>query len=221
MAKMTKAQRTAILDAHNYPGQKLRGLIMANKRTVAVLKREGWATRWIDDESAWLTTAGLLAAGVDMHADAAAENEMRDAAAAQATPAYRRFCEATRQGGSYRDALDILHAEARREDSRRRVAAAVQGHPEALEGTLGGPEMVLAVLPLAIEQAHGEALAENEDRAHERVADLGVHTPAASAEIAQAYANLERAREMLGEADDRSGGWGQPDGMLSCGDGEI
>lgn len=215
MAKMTKAQRTAILDAHNYPGGKLRGLIMANKRTVAVLKREGWATRWIDDESAWLTTAGLLAAGVDMHADAAAENEMRDAAAAQATPAYRRFCEATRQGGSYRDALNILHAEARREGKRRVVAAARQGHPEALN------DMILAVLPLAIEQAHDEALAENEDRAHERVADLGVHTPATSAEIAQAYANLERAREMLGEADDRSGGWGQPDGMLSCGDGEI
>jgi len=63
--------------------------------------------------------------------------------------------------------VDVAAAEteAYREDSRRRVAAARQGHPAALDGTLGGPEMILAILPAAIEQAHSQALDEAAERA--------------------------------------------------------
>lgn len=121
---MSKTQRIAILDFHNGVTDK-RHTFLANELTIDAMVREGWAERPItrprdSRREAYVTTAGLVAAGVDM---------------------------------------DAIHAVALVEDSRRRVAAAVQGHPEALEGTLGGPEMILAVLPLAIEQAHGEALA--------------------------------------------------------------
>jgi hypothetical protein len=44
---------------------------------------------------------------------------------------------------------------------------------------------------------HADALIENEARAHQRVADLGVRTPATNAEIAAAYADLERAADAL------------------------
>ncbi len=60
--------------------------------------------------------------------------------------------------------MDAIHGEALREHDRRRVAAARQGRPEMLNGTLGGPEMILAVLPLAIEQAHADALDEAAER---------------------------------------------------------
>lgn len=132
MTKMSKTQRIAILDFHN--GVTAKGhTFTADSRTIAALQRNGWAwspegtrlRQQFPPRSAYVTTAGLIAAGVDM---------------------------------------DAIYAEAVTEGRRRAVAAARQGRPEALDGTLGGPEMVLAVLPAAIEQAHGEALDEKRDR---------------------------------------------------------
>lgn len=56
-----------------------------------------------------------------------AQREMDEAAAEQATPRYRHFSEAVRQGGSYRAALDILHAEAASDDDVISYGAYVDG----------------------------------------------------------------------------------------------
>jgi len=82
---MSKAQRTAILDFHNGVTSK-RHTLLANERTIDVMVRNGWAkrpgemTRRLVAEyppsvrrMAYVTTAGLIAAGVDMdevHAEA-------------------------------------------------------------------------------------------------------------------------------------------------------
>lgn len=170
MTQMSKVQRTAILNAHNYPGRKLRGLIMANKRTVAVLLREDWATKWIDDESGWVTTAGLLAAGVDMdaiHAEALVENTLRecDRNLAMSIADERRRLMASDFRNvdvmALNNVMGRLHAEALTEDQRRRVVKVREGRPEAVDSD----GMILAVLPAAIEQAHAEALADDVVRA--------------------------------------------------------
>lgn len=56
--------------------------------------------------------------------------EIEQAAAEQATPRYRHFTEAVRQGGDYRRGLDILHAEALTEDDAIAYAAYVDGLSE-------------------------------------------------------------------------------------------
>jgi hypothetical protein len=204
MKKMSGAQRNAILAMWSAPGD-TSAFGHARGVTRKILRREGWLS------GNHYSFAGLIAAGVDMdaiHAEALHAHalwEMEQAAAHQATPAYRNFARAVRASTGYRDALDILHAEALdideirevggtclrmdgahathgyarlgegcnlerehaealREDQRRRVAAAAQGNPEVLDGTLGGPEMVLAVLPFVVEQAHAEALIEEKSR---------------------------------------------------------
>lgn len=96
MAKMSKAQRIAILDFHNGVTSK-RHTMLASARTVDVLVREGWAkrpeemTRRLVQQfplsvrrMAYVTTAGLLAAGVDMdaiHEDAKRDDVVREARA--------------------------------------------------------------------------------------------------------------------------------------------
>lgn len=90
MAKMSKAQRTAILDFHNGVTAKGHTLI-ADSRTIAALIRNGWATFGPGTSVAWalrakrraayVTRAGLIAAGVDMdalHARALADWTVRD-----------------------------------------------------------------------------------------------------------------------------------------------
>jgi hypothetical protein len=72
--------------------------------------------------------------------------------------------------------MDALHAEALTEDRRRRVVKVRQGCPEAVDSD----GMVLALLPLVIEQAHAEAV------------ELVTSGGASNAEIAQVFANLER-----------------------------
>lgn len=78
MAKMTKAQRNVILDFHNGVNAKGDTMVIQNNRTINALVREGWARRSrpapggrIDVEHVHVTTAGLIAAGVDMDALAA------------------------------------------------------------------------------------------------------------------------------------------------------
>lgn len=132
MMKMSKAQRTAILRADD-KGPMCRGGFggCGTPSTLGVLHREGWA------RDGYVTLAGLIAAGVDMdaiHGEAIEANDAFDRLAAklkqamieigeaqreQATPAYRHFAEATRQAGSYRGGLDILHVEALKEDGDR------------------------------------------------------------------------------------------------------
>ena len=80
---MTEAQRTAILRQHN--DRNHGNSIIANARTIAVLVREGWATYPIGANSrgrtAYVTRAGLIAAGVNMdklHAKALTEWTVRD-----------------------------------------------------------------------------------------------------------------------------------------------
>lgn len=132
MTKMSKTQRIAILDFHN--GVTAKGhTMLADARTIRVLVREGWAAlgsnvtpsvaRLHKVRVAYVTTPGLVAAGIDMdviHAQAlrmnerltVARREIAEAADEQATPRYRRFAAATLEGKSYRAALDILHVEA-------------------------------------------------------------------------------------------------------------
>jgi hypothetical protein len=73
MAKMSKTQRTAILDFHNGVTSKAYTMLVRSERTLDVMVREGWATR-VTRHTGYVTRAGLIAAGVDMdaiHADAA------------------------------------------------------------------------------------------------------------------------------------------------------
>lgn len=73
MAKMSKTQRTAILQAHrDRSANRLIGVIYAAPRTLRVLQANHWA-QGFDDQP---TRAGLIAAGVDMdalHAQAQAD----------------------------------------------------------------------------------------------------------------------------------------------------
>lgn len=81
MAKMSKAQRTAILDAHNYSGDpRYRGIVTAcHNPTLDALRREGWM-----NSEYRITRASLIAAGIDMdalHGDALDEHRSRERAA--------------------------------------------------------------------------------------------------------------------------------------------
>jgi hypothetical protein len=78
MAKMTQAQRIAILDFHNGVTNKCQSFT-ANAHTIAALVRHGWAIKQHGCCAAYVTTAGLLAAGVDMdaiHAEAIEAEEL-------------------------------------------------------------------------------------------------------------------------------------------------
>ena len=101
MTKMSKVQRTAVLDFHNGPTSKGYSLI-ADPRTITVLIKNGWATFGPGVSVAWalrarrrtahVTTAGLIAAGVDMdaiHAEALAEDRARTGPASRARRAAR------------------------------------------------------------------------------------------------------------------------------------
>lgn len=91
MTKMSKTQRTAILDFHNGCTAKGHTMVVRSARTIAVMIREGWATFGpgvrisamlrAGARTAYITRAGLIAAGVDMdalHAAALREDETRD-----------------------------------------------------------------------------------------------------------------------------------------------
>lgn len=78
MTKMTQAQRTAILDAHERRLRRIgrTGGADGDPRVIRVLKREGWVSGYFDSP----TRAGLIAAGVDMnaiHAEALTEDYAR------------------------------------------------------------------------------------------------------------------------------------------------
>lgn len=99
MVKMTKTQRTAILDFHNGVTSKQYWAIASRARTAAVLVREGWATYpgHVSEGAIKagrvrtfnVTRAGLIAAGVDM-----------DAIHAEALMEYREVTRAARRADS-------------------------------------------------------------------------------------------------------------------------
>lgn len=118
MTKMTQAQRKAALEAHTSTGVP-RGMFSLFVRTATfrAMVRNGWA-QGVSVFGGNVTTAGLLAAGVDMdaiHGEALYEESVREldrAALEQASPRARHFNAAVREGKSYRAAIDLLHGEA-------------------------------------------------------------------------------------------------------------
>jgi hypothetical protein len=122
MTKMSKAQRTAILDFHNGVTAKCHTLV-GNARTLAALVANGWAffpahvTSRVAElgnvRVAYVTTAGLVAAGVDMdaiYAEALEIHEIREEWHAEVDAA-----DAARQAGvveaAHADALDYVARE--------------------------------------------------------------------------------------------------------------
>lgn len=118
MTKMTKTQRTAILDFHNGVNAKGNTMIVRHSNTIAALVREGWARRpggmtkrqaAVYPPSArrvaYVTRVGLIAAGVDMdaiHTEALAEDFERGQRIAAAAPAHvRDNCPALPVGCSH------------------------------------------------------------------------------------------------------------------------
>jgi hypothetical protein len=75
MTKMSETQRTAVRDFHYGVTSKAHTMI-GNLRTMHALARNGWARPIGTGRAAYVTTAGLIAAGVDM---AAIEAEAHDA----------------------------------------------------------------------------------------------------------------------------------------------
>lgn len=170
MTQMSKAQRTAVLEAHTYRVANPNGLRDGHVdarggkgRTARWRMIEAMMTAGHLDRAGRITRAGLVAAGVDMdalHAEASYEYslwEMEQSAAEEATPAYRHFVKAVQLGGDYRAAMDVLHAEALVENGRRTVVA-LRRNPELADGTLGGVEMAQALVAHMIETDHAEAL---------------------------------------------------------------
>jgi hypothetical protein len=131
--------------------------------------------------------------------------------------------------------------QARREDSRRKVAMARQ-HPETLIGTLGGPEMGAAVIADLIERDHASAIAEaptteadvfksigwGRDLPGEVTLYPGVgERPLESGRLLTIADMREHAADLLDSlhaeavAEDEGEGWGQPDGMLGATEAEL
>jgi hypothetical protein len=165
MTKMSKTQRTAILDFHRGVTAK-RHTMIASSRTIAVLIREGWATFGPDVKpasmlrarvrAAYVTTAGLIAAGVDMdaiHAEALESPEHQ---------ASRNVLH--EQRASFRDQD---HAEALREyRAHLRAEKAARYPSKAIEGTRLRPLPAsdphsTAYAPADMDAIHAEALAAN------------------------------------------------------------
>lgn len=154
---MTEAQKNLIVKAFHGSMSGRVTVRGAGYRTLRACVRQGWMTEPLNGVGE-PTIDGLKAAGLHAEAAAQAQRELDEQAAHQATPAYRTFAKAVQASTTgYRGALDILHAEALREDFRRRVAAARQD-PETLRGTLGGVDMGSAVLAQLIEHDHDEAI---------------------------------------------------------------
>lgn len=189
MTQMSKAQRTAVLEAHNYSGDpRYRGIVTAcHNPTLNVLRREGWM-----NSEYRITTAGLRAAGAldAIHTEALdeqARREMEAAADEQATPRYRHFLAAVIEGKSYRAALDILHAEAINEGRERLYARVHRGSMVGLpglactaerRGMATGSALRIAEINCpdclaAIERAHAEALDIERRRGGAKVVRLG------------------------------------------------
>jgi hypothetical protein len=97
MTKMGKTQRIAILDFHN--GVTAKGHTMiGNLRAMNAMERNGWVRTIGTGRAAYVTTAGLIAAGVDMdaiHAEALVEDSGGE---------WRRPCRATRKPSRVRSA---------------------------------------------------------------------------------------------------------------------
>lgn len=153
MTQMSKTQRTAILEAHAYRGDwRYRGIVLiCHNSTLNVLRREGWMNGEYHITTAGLIAAGadmdaihgealemnepwtnrLSAEGRQAirnaaHAEALdmqARREMDEAEAFRATPQSKHFHAAVIEGKGYRAALDILHAEALRDDVVREARA--------------------------------------------------------------------------------------------------
>lgn len=125
MTQMTKAQRNAILEAHNYrvehPNHLRDGHVRAQSGARNQMIMRMIQARLLD-EAGRVTLSALRAAGVNIDA-IHAEAEMVDAAAEQASPRGRRFHAAVLQGKSYRAALDLLHDEASAEGRARTAVA--------------------------------------------------------------------------------------------------
>ena len=143
MTKMSKAQRTAILDFHNGVTAK-RHTMIANERTIAALVRNGWAiatsARY---RTAYVTRAGLLAAGVDLnaiHGEALSINRLRGATAGMALMvAYER--RRLIAGGfrrvdemAWNNVVSRLHAEALRENTEWNDAHSASYWERATDG---------------------------------------------------------------------------------------
>ncbi len=180
MTKMSKTQRTAIIDFHNGVTGKGHTMIVPSYRTADAMIRNGWARGTGHGRRALnVTTAGLIAAGVDMdaiHAKAIeandafdrtnakyaqamrevaeAQREMGEAAAHRATPAHRYFMKAVyATKGGYRAALDYLHAEALAEDAERAFEA------RRVEGIAREERQWSEIVRAARDRDHAEALA--------------------------------------------------------------
>lgn len=154
MTKMSKAQRIAILDFHNGVTSK-RHTMLASARTVDVLVREGWAkrpeemTRRLVQQfppsvrrMAYVTTAGLIAAGIDMdaiHTEALIEDFLRHPSMVRA----QEIGAAERQ-----------RAEAPEVDNRAEIGAARTQRFHALF-------KITRDWPAALDIRHAEALADD------------------------------------------------------------
>lgn len=168
MTKMSKAQQENIRAAHvNTYGNGRQVATTGNGRRY--LLANGWM-----HSNMRPTTAGLIAAGIDMdaiHAEAIIEDAQRSSAHV------RNNCPALPVGGcmqctapatvraalgddSAYHVLDTLHGEALTEDFRRRVIA-LRRNPELARGTLGGVELAQAAIADLIERHHAMAIVEN------------------------------------------------------------
>lgn len=112
--------------------------MIATERTIDALEARGWAKRDVNlhrtlagswsravRRTAYVTRAGLIAAGVDMdalHAEAAAESEAREILDGDQSAAAWLFADALLGANDRQAALDVLHAEALDDDDARYVA---------------------------------------------------------------------------------------------------
>lgn len=120
MTKMSETQRIAILDFHNGVTDKRYTMLVRSRRTLDVMVANGWAVR-VTAHTGNVTTAGLVAAGVDMdaiHAEALAEHADRlgilDEPISMRARTFALAVYATADG-TYRAALDVLHEQAARD----------------------------------------------------------------------------------------------------------
>lgn len=173
MTKMTKTQRTAILEAHNAPTVGVdeyfsRGYVHATRPTLAVMRRNGWVTEGRYNRQAPVTTAGLIAVGVDMdaiHAKAIAENTLRNAdvdlCVAIADERRRLSVSGFRNVDlmALNNVMDAIHGEAIRENNVRDAASAEQLHPsyKLFNRAVREGKSYRAAMDIL----HAEALAEN------------------------------------------------------------
>lgn len=152
MAKMSKTQRIAVLDFHNGVTDKRYTMLVRSARTLDVMVANGWAVR-VTARTGNVTTAGLVAAGVDMDAietEVHKENNRREAD--------ERASILARHAAEVRD-LDHdeawnEHAERGHVDNRAEIGAA---RTQRLHGLV----KIARSFTAALDILHAEALVED------------------------------------------------------------